>query len=59
MNLKQINNQMKSYINEASFIGNKCRNKLIELVNKNFLVKIPKENFLNIDITIPENGNII
>ena len=34
MNLKQINNQMKSYINEASFIGNKCRNKLIELVNK-------------------------
>lgn len=59
MNLKQINNQMKSYINEASFIGNKCRNKLIELVNKNFLVKIPKENFLNIDITIKENGNII
>lgn len=59
MNLKQINNQMKSYINEASFIGNRCRNKLIELVNKHFLVKIPKENFLNIDITVKENGNII
>lgn len=59
MNLKQINNQMKIYINEASFIGNRCRNKLINLVNKHFLVKIPKENFLNIDITVKENGNII
>ena len=49
---------MKIDLNEASGISNKCRKKLIKLVEKHFLVELPNEDFLNIDIEILENGNI-
>ena len=57
--LQKINNQMKVYVNEASGISNKCRLKLIKLVEKHFLVHLPKENYLRVDITLLENGNVI
>lgn len=57
--LKEMNNQIKSYINEASGISSKCKIKLIKLVEKHFFVELPHDNYLNIDIEILENGNII
>lgn len=57
--LNKINNELKVYINEASGISNKCKMKLISLVEKHFFVNLPHDNYLNIDITILENGNII
>ena len=57
--IQSINNELKSYINEAIGISNKCKNKLLRLVEKNFYVELPKENYLHIDISLKENGNII
>lgn len=57
--INSINNELKSYINEATGISNKCKMKLISLVQKHFYVDLPNDNFLNIDITILDNGNII
>lgn len=57
--LNKINNELKGYINEASSISDKCKMKLITLVEKHFFVDLPNDNYLNIDITLLENGNII
>lgn len=57
--LKEMNNKIKAYINEANGISSKCKSKLIKLVEKNFYVDLPNEDYLNIDITILKNGNII
>lgn len=57
--LKSINNTLKIDINEATSIGDKCKNKLIRLVEKHFFVALPHDNYKNIDITILENGNVI
>ena len=57
--LQSMNNEMKVYLNEASGISNKCRSKLLKLVEKYFYVDLPDENYLNIDISIQENGNIV
>ena len=57
--LNKMNNELKVYINEASGISDKCKRKLINLVEKHFYVDLPNDNYLNIDITILENGNII
>ena len=57
--LNKINNEIKVYINEASGISDRCKLKLISLVEKHFYVNLPSDNYLNIDITILENGNVI
>ena len=57
--LKSINNTLKIDINEATSIGDKCKNKLVRLVEKHFQVELPHDNYKNIDITILENGNIL
>ena len=57
--LKSINNTLKIDINEATSIGDKCKNKLVRLVEKNFYVELPHDNYKNIDITILENGNVL
>lgn len=57
--LKEINNEIKGYINEAKFISNSCRNKLLKLLGETFSVDLPLENFANIDAQLTENGNII
>lgn len=56
--LKKINNNLKSYINEATGISDKCKNKLIKLVEKHFLVSLPHDNYKNIDIEILKSGNV-
>lgn len=57
--LKDINNEIKVYINESKFVSNKCRNKLIKELGNTFGIKLPVENFLNIDVVLTEEGNII
>ena len=57
--LKEMNNEIKVYINEAKFISNNCRNKLLKLLGETFSVDLPLENFANIDAQLQENGNII
>lgn len=59
MTIKTMNNEIKGYINEASFISKGTRNKLIKLISKHFYVELPIENYLRIDISIKENGNIV
>lgn len=58
-NLKEINNEIKGYINEAKFISNSYRNKLLKLLGETFSVNLPLENFANIDAQLTEKGNII
>lgn len=57
--LKKINNEIKVYINEAKFISNNCRNKLLKLLGDTFSVDLPLENFANIDAELTVDGNII
>jgi len=57
--LQSINNELKVFVNEASGISNKCRSKLLKLVEKYFYVDLPDDNFLNVDVSILENGNIM
>lgn len=56
--LKEINNQMKIDVNEASGISDKIKLKFLKLVERHFEVSLPHENFLNIDIELLENGNV-
>ena len=58
MSLNAMNKQMKIYVNEASGISSKCKLKLIKLVQKHFMVELPHDNYLNIDVEIMENGNV-
>lgn len=57
--LKEINNNLKKYINESKFISNSCRNKLLKILADTYSVDLPLENFANIDVQLTENGNII
>ena len=56
--LKKINTELKVYINEASFISNACRNKLLRMLGKEFDIDLPIEDFANIDVCLFENGNL-
>ena len=57
--LRKINKDLKVIINEATFISNKCRNKIIKMLGNDFSINLPIENFKSIDVVITENGNII
>lgn len=57
--LRKINKEMKSYINEATFISLKCRSKLLKILGEEFSVKLPIENYKNIDVSVLEDGTIV
>lgn len=57
--LRKMNNELKAFINEANFVSNKCRNKLLKMLGETFSVELPLENFAKIDASITEEGNII
>lgn len=57
--LRKMNNELKAFINEANFVSNKCRNKLLKMLGETFSVDLPLENFAKIDASITEEGNII
>lgn len=56
--LNKINNELKAYVNEANFISNKCRNKLIYLLGEEFGIEFELDNYANIDVKILEDGSI-
>lgn len=56
--LKEINKEIKTYINEAVFVSNKCRNKIIKLLADEFSIDLPLENFKIIDVILNEDGSI-
>ena len=57
--IDDINNEIKSIINESKFISLKLRNRIIKMLGNEFDINLPLENYENIDVTITENGNII
>lgn len=56
--LNQINRELKVYINESSFISNKCRNKIIKVFSEEFNVNLDIENYKNVDLSITEDFKI-
>ena len=53
--LTKINNELKSYINESSFISMKCRNKLLKFFEEEFNVKLDIRNYQNVDLKINDD----
>ena len=56
--LDKINNELKSYINESSFISMKCRNKVLEIFEEEFLVDLDIANYQNVDLKINDDFTI-
>ena len=56
--LNTINNDLKTYINESSFISMKCRNKILRLFENEFNIKLDIENYKNVDLEILEDFTI-
>ena len=52
----KINNELKIYINESSFISNKCRNKLLKIFAEEFSVNLDIDNYQNVDLSINEDN---
>ena len=57
--LNKINNEIKCYINQANFISQKHRNKLIKILGQEFGIDLYLENYANIDVVLTKEGNII
>ena len=57
--LNEINNELKDYMNESSFISNKCRNKIIKMLGDEFDINLPTDNFKTVDISLNDKGSII
>ncbi len=58
LQLRKINNELKSFVNQAEFVSRKTRNKLITLLADEFDVDLPLENFANVDVQLTKEGNI-
>ena len=56
--LNKINRELKVYINESSFISNKCRNKIIKLFADTFGVNLDIDNYKNVDLEILTNFKV-
>ena len=52
----KINKELKVYINESSFISNKCRNKLLKIFSEEFSVDLDIDNYQNVDLSINEDN---
>ncbi len=57
--LNEINNELKDYMNESSFISNKCRNKVIKMLGDEFDINLPVDNYQTVDISLTEKGSIV
>ncbi len=58
-NRNQINKELKVFINESSFISNKCRNRLLKLFSEEFHVALDIDNYKNVDLSILEDFKIL
>ena len=56
--LNEINNELKSYINESSFISMKCRNKLLKFFAEEFNINLDISNYKNVDLRVLEDYTI-
>lgn len=56
--LKQINTELKIYMNESSFVSNSCRNKVIRYLGDAFDIELPIDNFAKVDVSLLEDGSI-
>lgn len=56
--LNKINRELKVYINESSFISNKCRNKIIKIFGEEFNVNLDIDNYKNVDLSITDDFKI-
>ena len=56
--LNKINRELKVYINESSFISNKCRNKIIKIFGEEFNVNLDIDNYKNVDLSITDEFKI-
>ena len=57
--LNEINKELKIYINEASFISNSCKNKLLKIFAEEFQVDLDISNYKNIDLSIKNDYKIL
>lgn len=57
--LNNINKELKIYINESSFISNKCRNKILKYFMEEFNINLDIGNYQNVDLEINEQFKII
>jgi len=60
--LNNMNNDIKTYLNESKFVSNRCRNKIIKMLIDKFNIDIDSskyKEFANVDITLESNGDII
>lgn len=57
--LNEINNELKDYMNESSFISNKCRNKVIKMLGDEFDINLPVDNYQTVDLSLTDKGSII
>ena len=55
----KINNELKVFINESSFISMKCRNKLLKYFSEDFKVNLDISNYKNVDLKLKEDGTVI
>ena len=56
--LNKINRELKVYINESSFISNKCRNKIIKIFSEEFNVNLDIDNYKNVDLSVTDDFKI-
>ncbi len=57
--LNEINNELKDYMNESSFVSNKCRNKIIKMLGDEFDINLPVDNYKTVDLSLTDKGSII
>ncbi len=62
MKFDDMNNEIKTYLNESKFISNKCRNRIIKMLGEEFKCSFDREDyvdFANVDVTILEAKKIL
>lgn len=57
--INKINNELKVYINESSFISLKCRNKVLDFFGEEFKVKLDTDRYQNVDLSILDDFTIL
>lgn len=59
--LREINDELKDYINESKFVSNKCRNKVIRMFSDSFNLNIPSSDYSTYDnafLELEDNGKL-
>jgi len=57
--LNQINRELKVYINESSFISQKCRNKVLKMFSEEFGVSLDIDTYKNVDLSFQDDFQVL